>query len=228
MTKKITKLLIFVGLVLIGLTSFIKGSYSQGLTTLFLAFAGMYWVEYREAMRYFDSISKRIFVCVDFDAARALSKNLSEQLIFRNIGKEVDFVSDEIIQYYQGNFEKVKSSHKKLYLKRLLRWDYLIQNHAEIELNGHLGTFEEKTMLNYQKQAVDKIEERQYQLLELKLKPYSETKIQNLRTLDNANLHTAELCKIMAQGTKVEKKKSAYLKSAQNLAPNTFISISIS
>lgn len=200
-----------------------------------LAISGMYWVEYREAMRYFDSITTRIFVCVELDAALALAENLEKQMLFRGISKELSAVTAQILNYYKGAFETSEEIKIPIHIKRFKRWSKYVfyqtryqilkqgQEHGDqtskLKSNPNLELLKDGAL-----KSKDPFEIRQYDLIELKYKGLNTDDLEALRLKDNPNLVTAELCLLMSEQTNSDKRKAIYIKSAKNLAPNTYFS----
>jgi hypothetical protein len=218
-----TKGLISLGFLAVGLSMAVHGQIGRGGATITLAIAGMYWVEYREGMRYFDSILQRIFVCVSFDTVQELTDNLSKQLLYRQIAKEVSGITKLLTAYYHGEFEAVRDDQQVYYLKRLRRWREVMNLHARLALGE---TMDEATMAKVNRlaaEATDEIETRNVQLLILKSDAVTAETVASLRQQDNSNLHTAELSGMMAAIAESPGRRRAYQKSANNLAPETFI-----
>ncbi|MBS7526483.1 hypothetical protein KHM83_07315 [Fusibacter paucivorans] len=223
MTKKITKGLISLGFLAVGLSMALHGQIGRGGATITLAVAGMYWVEYREGMRYFDAILQRIFVCVSLDTVDELTENLSKQMIYRQIAKEVSAMTTLLTAYYSGQFEMVRNDQQVYYVKRLRRWHEAMVLHAKLALGEILDETMQTKIKRLKSEATDAIEIRNIELLTLKSETITIESVASLRQMDNSNLHTAELSSLMATLADNPNRQRTYQKSANNLAPETFI-----
>jgi hypothetical protein len=144
-------------------------------------------------------------------------------MLNRHISKEVSAIATLLMDYYAGEFEAVRGRQQTFYLKRMKRWQSIVSLHAAVALGETLDDAAQARLKRFQAETADPIEQRMIQLLMLKTSPLTMDAVTAMRKLDNTNLHTAELCKIMATLSEQPNRQYAYQKSANNLAPKTYL-----
>gem|GEM_PF-2369897 len=193
----------------------------QSLALMSVAILGMLLLEIRESERYIEAIIKRIYVCVDFETALALSEALHQQLIFIFLSNAVVKLTYQMTSYYTGDFIQATGIVKSAFLKDVEKWSTLVHLHVQKDKHS-LEEAENDWLEATYKNAKYTYEKRAIEILLLTEEMLNTEVIMRLRAKENSNLHMAELSYILANLTREPRKKRYFLKAAANLAPKTY------
>jgi len=226
MKQRITKYIFVLTLYSIAIYYVTMSHAYEGIILILFTTIGMVIIESRQVDRYLDAALRRMFVCIDFETVEEINSDLAKHIIIPPLRKVACYSLDAGLCYFRGDFDLVLDIEMpKIKMHKLsVKWIRYFKMAAYYE-RYHLLTKAQQddlSKLSKRKSNMLSLEQVMIMLLEIKAKDMSKEVLMNIRSMDHNNLQYAEINWRLAQYEKKITRKEYYLKSAANLAPNTF------